>query len=583
MNAPEVVPPARRRAALARDFTPWQPRTFDEQFDHAVTTFAARPYVISGDRMYTYAEVQRRARRLADGLAALGIGPGDHVGLIMANYPEYAPIKLAIARVGAVAVPLNYLYRTQELGYVLTQSSCRALITMTSFRDMDYLSMLDELAPGWERLGKTSLGELEFVVTYAPDGRQERRDGVPDLDDLERIGAECPGAAPGGLRGPDDISDILYTSGTTGAPKGVMLSHDGLHRAAFGSIHCRALGDGNRVVFALPCYHLFAYGQAVIGSIFVGGAMLPQPRFDPIEYFRAIETHRVTDVLAVPTMSVALVEHPDRHRYDLSSLRMMLSAAASAPTWLWERLRTELGVDELTTAYGMTEMSGTMTMTRPEDPFESITSTVGVQLPSGPAGLAHAGGLIAEYRVLDPVYGEDVPPGEVGELIARGPTTMKGYWQRPEETATALRDGWFHTGDLVRFLPDGSLVIAGRSKDLIKTGGELVTPKEVEDFLTSQPGVSQAYVVGIPDERWGEVVGAFVVAEPDATVDAEDLTARCRAGLSRFKVPRHVFVVDVDAIPQTPTGKVQKFKLVPVARQLIGSQSPSAPTTSTPT
>ncbi|MFI7529227.1 class I adenylate-forming enzyme family protein [Nocardia salmonicida] len=575
MSTPTPATPAERRAALEQAFTPWVPRTFDEQFDHAVTKFAERPYVISGDRVYSYAEVQSRARRFADGLAALGVEPGDHVGLVMANYPEYAPLKIAISRVGAVAVPLNYLYRTQELGYVVTQSRCRVLITMTSFRDMDYLSMLDDLAPGWEREGKTSLGDLELIVSFAPEGEAEPRSGTVDLDALERIGAECAGAAPGGRRTPDDVSDILYTSGTTGQPKGVMLSHDALHRAAYGSSLCRALGDGNRVVFALPCYHLFAYGQAVLASIYVGGAMLPQPKFDPVEYFSAIERYRVTDVLAVPTMSVALVEHPDRHRFDLSSLRMMLSAAAAAPTWLWDRLRDELGVTELVTAYGMTEMSGTMTMTRPEDPFDAITTTVGIPLPSGPAGMPDQGTVIAEYRVINSFSGADVAPGEVGELIARGPTTMKGYWERSDDTAAVLRAGWFYTGDLVRFRDDGALTIAGRSKDLIKTGGELVTPTEVEDFLTDQPGVSQAYVVGIPDERWGEVVGAFVVPEPDARVDAEELVAQCRAGLSRFKVPRHIFVIGSDEIPQTATGKVQKFKLVPAAQQLIGSQTPT--------
>lgn len=577
MTAPA---PAERRAALEQAFTPWVPRTFDEQFDHAVTKFAERPYVISGDRVYTYAEVQSRARRFADGLAALGVEPGDHIGLVMANYPEYAPLKIAISRVGAVAVPLNYLYRTQELGYVVTQSRCKVLITMTSFRDMDYLSMLDELAPGWEHEGTTSLGDLERVITFAPEGEGKSRSGTVDLAALERIGAECPGAAPGGLRTPDDISDILYTSGTTGQPKGVMLSHDGLHRAAYGSALCRALGDGNRVVFALPCYHLFAYGQAVIASIYVGGAMLPQPKFDPVEYFTAIERYRVTDVLAVPTMSVAMVEHPDRHRFDLSSLRMMLSAAASAPTWLWERLRDELGITELVTAYGMTEMSGTLTMTRPEDPFEAISTTVGKPLPSGPAGLADHGDIIAELRVVDSITGEDVARGAVGELIARGPTTMKGYWERPDETVSVLRDGWFRTGDLVRFLDDGSMTIAGRSKDLIKTGGELVTPTEIEEFLTGRPGVSQAYVVGVPDERWGEVVGAFVVPEPNTELDIEELTDVCRASLSRFKVPRHIFLLGADEIPQTPTGKVQKFKLVPAAQRLLGAQTSSVPTNS---
>ncbi|MEU6561468.1 class I adenylate-forming enzyme family protein [Nocardia nova] len=572
MNDPNAAPPRERRAALDEHFRPWRPRTFDEQFEHAVHRFADRPYVISGDRVFTYTEVWERARRYADGLAALGVRPGDHVGIIMANYPEYTPLKLAISRAGAVAVPLNYLYRAQELGYVLAQSSCRVLVTMTSFRDMDYLAMLDELAPGWERDGRTTLGELERVITFAPDGRDERRAGALDLTDVERIGSECRGAAPGGRRAPGDPSDILYTSGTTGQPKGVLLTHDALQRTSYGSAYCRALPDGNRVVFALPCYHLFAYEHGIQASMFVGGAILPQPKFEPVEYFTAIERYRVTDLLGVPTMSVALVEHPDRRTYDLSSLRRMLSASSVAPTWLWKRIGDALGVTELTTAYGMTEIGATV-MTLPEDSLEVTASTVGRPKPSGAAGIPDADDVLAEYRVVDPVTGEDVPPGEEGELISRGPSTMAGYWNRPEDTAAVLRDGWMHSGDVGRFLPNGTLVITGRAKDLYKSGGELVMPKEVEDFLTGLPGVSQAYVVGIPDELWGESGCAFVVPEPGATLEPAGLVAACRDNLARFKVPRYAFVLAADEIPQTTTGKVQKFKLVPIAQRLVGADA----------
>ncbi|MBN9742716.1 acyl--CoA ligase [Amycolatopsis sp. A1MSW2902] len=559
---------AERRAALEREFAPWRPRTLDEQFEHAADRFAARPYVIAGDRIFSYADVRERAHRYADGLVSLGVRPGDHVGVIMANYPEYAPVKIAIARAAAVAVPLNYLYRTQELGYVLAQSSCRVLITMTSFRDMDYLAMLDELAPGWER-GHTSLGELERVITFAPDGKAEGREGVVDLPELEQIGRESAGAAPGGLRNPDDPSDILYTSGTTGQPKGVLLTHDALQRTSYGSAYCRALDDGNRVVFALPCYHLFAYEHAVQASLFVGGAMLPQPKFEPVHYFRAIEQHQVVDVLGVPTMSIALVEHPERERYDLSSLRSMLSGSAVAPPWLWDRIRHDLGITELVTAYGMTEIGATA-MTLPEDPIEVTTSTVGRPKPSGAAGIPELGGALAEYRVLDPVTGETLPEGEEGEFVSRGPSTMLGYWNRPEDTAEVLKDGWMHSGDIGRVLPDGSLIVTGRSKELYKSGGELVMPREVEDFLTGLPGVSQAYVVGVPNDQWGEIGCAFVVAEPGQALDPAELNTACRAGLARFKVPRHIFVVDAAKVPQTTTGKVQKFKLVPIAQELLG-------------
>ncbi|MDQ0382500.1 class I adenylate-forming enzyme family protein [Amycolatopsis thermophila] len=562
---------AERRADLEREFAPWRPRTLDEHFEHAAARFGPRPYVIAGDRVLTYDDVLRQAHRFADGLAALGVRPGDHVAVLMANYPEYAPLKLAISRAGAVAVPLNYLYRTHELGFVLRQSCARVLITMTSYRDLDYLAMLDELAPGWSGTGSIGFGDLERVITFDAEGRGEGRECVADVPELARIGEQNPGAAPGGRRSPEQMSDIMYTSGTTGEPKGVQLSHDALLRQEYGSAFCRALPDGNRVVFALPCYHMFGYEHGVQSTTFVGGAMLPQPRFDAGEYLRAIERHRVNDVLAVPTMSVALVEHPDRTNVDLSSLTRMLSAAAVAPTWLWQRIRDDLGVRELTTAYGMTEVAGATVMTQPDDPLEVTASTVGRPKLGGAA--AGAAGTVAEYRILDPVTHEPVRPGETGELVSRGPTTMLGYWNRPDATEATLRDGWLYSGDLGRVLDDGSLVITGRSKDVFKSGGELVMPKEVEDFLTTRPGVSQAFVVGVPDDRWGEAGCAFVVPEPGATPDPGQLLEACRSALARFKVPRHVFVLDTGAVPQTPTGKVQKFKLVPMAQRLLGADA----------
>ncbi len=568
----DVPSPAERRADLERTFAPWQPRTFDQQFDRAVERFADRPYVISGDRQLTYAQVQAQAHVYADGLVQLGVRPGDHVAILMANFPEYTPLKLAIARAGAVAVPLNYLYRTQELGYVLRQSESRFLITMSSFRDLDYLAMLDQLSPGWERRrGGTGLGTVERVITFSPSG--ERRDDVMTVEDLDQVGRQSAGVCRGGHRRPTDPSDIMYTSGTTGSPKGVLLTHDGTQRTAYGSTHCRAIGDGNRVVFALPCYHMFAYEQAVQASMFVGGTILPQPKFDPVEYFTAIEAHGVTDLLAVPTMSVALVQHPRRQDFDLGSLRMMLSAAAVAPMWLWDRIRDDLGVTELTTAYGMTEVSGASVMTVPEDPLEVTANTVGRPKPSGAAGIADLGGALDEIRLVDSATGDEVAQGEIGEIITRGPTVMVGYWNQPEETSAVLRDGWMHSGDLGRVLEDGSLVITGRSKDVIKSGGELVMPREVEDFLTGQPGVSQAHVVGIPDDRWGEVCCAFVSEEDGATIDVEALSAACRANLARFKVPRKIFVVPAEAVPQTSSGKIQKFKLVPLAQELSGDES----------
>jgi fatty-acyl-CoA synthase len=373
---------------------------------------------------------------------------------------------------------------------------------------------------------------------------------------------------------PDGLGDILYTSGTTGSPKGVMVTHDMVQRTAFASALTRAFEDGRRILFSLPCYHMFGYVEGLLAALFVGGAIIPQTAFSPVGYLRGVERHRATEILCVPTMTVALLEHPDRAAYDLSSLFALLSGAAPAPMWLWERARSDLGVTEITTGYGMTEAGGAMTLTLPEDPVERLTSTVGRIKLAGPAGLSD--GALAEYRTVDPISGDDLPAGVEGELASRGPTSMLGYWRKPEETAKALHGGWLRSGDLGRVLEGGYLQITGRSKELYKSGGELVAPKEIEELLSGHPGVSQVYVVGAPDERWGEVGCAFVVRDPASEVEAEALIALCRARLARFKVPRHVFFVDAADLPLTPTGKVQKFHLARRAGDLLGGAVPDS-------
>jgi fatty-acyl-CoA synthase len=249
----------------------------------------------------------------------------------------------------------------------------------------------------------------------------------------------------------------------------------------------------------------------------------------------------------------------------------ILSGAAPGPVWLWERVRADLGITEITTGYGMTEAGGAMTLTRPEDPLERHSSTVGKVKSAGAAGLAELDGALCGYQPLDPETGEPLPAGSEGELAAYGPTIMRGFWDKPEETAEALVDGRLRSGDLGRVGKDGYLQLTGRAKELYKSGGELVMPKEIEDLLSRHPGISQAYAVGVPDDRWGEVGCVWVVAEAGAAVDEQDVLSLCREGLARFKVPKHVLFLDADQLPTTPTGKVQKFALIRMAAQRLGS------------
>jgi fatty-acyl-CoA synthase len=548
---------AQRRSAL-RDRRPqWRPRTLIQALDEAASEWPDRPLVITDDGSLTYAEVAAQAHLLGLGLAALGVRPGDRVGLLIANYPEFVPLKFAVAAAGGIAVPLNYLYRREELAYVLAQSGCSVLISMTGFLELDYPAMLDDIAPNWAAGdGGEALPALKHVVLLSTDGRT--REDVLDVAGLAELGRQHPGAAAESAVTPLDVSDILYTSGTTGSPKGVTLTHDAVLRTAYASALTRAFEDGRRILFSLPCYHMFAYIEGLMGAMEVGGAIIPQTKFEPLSYFAGIETHRATEILCVPTMTIALLEHPERAKWDLSSLFAMLSGAAAAPTWVYERARDELGVTEITTGYGMTECGGAMTMTRPEDDLSMHSTTVGAVKLAGSAGIDD---MLCIYKVVDP-NGDEVAQGAEGELISSGPTMMLGYWNKPEDTAAALKDGWVHSADLGRVREDGYIQLTGRTKDLYKSGGELVMPKEIEELLAGLPGVSQVYVVGVPDERWGEIGCAYVVLEPGSTQTVDALMTVCRAELARFKVPKHIVLIGADDLPKTPTGKIQKFRLV---------------------
>jgi fatty-acyl-CoA synthase len=564
-----------RRGALAAAWPVWRPVTLSQFLRQSADRYGERPFVLTDDRTFSYADVDREASRLADGLAAMGVRPGDRVGIVMANYPEFVPVKFAVARAGAVAIPFNYLYRTAELGYVLRQSRCQALITMTGFGGLRYLEMLDEIAPGWQSGPVAQLPDLRIVVALRTDASAPGgRDGLPDVAALAATGSRNPGAADAAGVTPDSPGDILYTSGTTGSPKGVVVTHDAVLRTSYASALTRAYEDGRRILFSLPCYHMFGYVEGLLSVMFAGGAIVPRTTFSPADYCASIERHRATEILAVPTMTVALLEYPGLREHDLSSLRAILSGAAPAPVWLWQKVQAELGVTEITTGYGMTECGGAMTMTLPEDRLECHSTTVGRPKLAGAAGMPDHGGDLCAYATADPITGEALPAGAEGELVSTGPTHMLGYFDKPAETSQALRGSWVYSGDLGLVRPDGYLQVTGRSKELYKSGGELIMPKEIEDLLTQHPGVSQAYVVGVPDERWGDAGCAWIVPEPGATVTADELLALCRDKLARFKVPKQVLFLEPAELPTTPTGKVQKFRLAQrAAEQLQASGS----------
>jgi len=553
-----------RQAALSRRFPEWRPLTLAEMLDAATEEFPDRPYLITDQRTWTYREMAQWVRQLAGGLIAAGVRPGEHVALVMANYPAFAALKFAIAAVGAVAVPVNILNRRDELAYVLRQSRAVMLVTMDRFRDLDYLGMLDEIAPGWETEGRgTALPHLRSVAVFKAEG--DGREAATAFENLQGGAVDLPRGDPAAP------ADIIYTSGTTGSPKGVVLTHDMLLRAAFGSAYARAFEDGRRIHFSLPMNHVYGYVEGLLAALFVGGAIVPQLKFDPRETLRAIERHKVTDLLLIPTMTLAVLDTLADTPVDTASLKGMLSSGGRTPPGLWDRILATFDGIEITTGYGMSECTASTTVTRPDDPTDRLKTTNGRLRDVGPAGDPAIGNRIVDYRVVDPQSGAVLAPGEVGELMARGPGVTTGYFDKPQATAEAFdAEGWLHTGDLGRIDADGYLSLVGRVKESYRCGGEQVTPSEIEDVLMGHPSVLQAYVAPVPDDRMGEIGIAFIVTRPGSVLEPQALINWCAERLARFKVPRHILAIKVEDVPLTPSGRPRKFLLSRVAIERLG-------------
>jgi fatty-acyl-CoA synthase len=556
---------AARRAALEERHGPWRPRTLAALLDAVAGEYPDRPFVITEPDGLSYAEVAGWSARLARGLVAAGLAPGERVGLFLPNGAEMIAAWFAVARAGGVAVPISFRLRARELAALLTLSGASVLVTMEAVREVDALAALDEIAPGWDQPGgQRALPGLRVIVTVPDPGSAPRRPATVSLSQIERapdaaLDAELARRAAAAR--PGDMSTIFYTSGTTGVPKGVMYTYDMELRSAYGSAYARGFEDGRRILFALPLNHCFAYIEGLLAAMFAAGTVIVQAVFDPVATLAAIERHQVGEALFVPTMSLALVAAARTSAHDVSALHSVMSAASAAPASLWGELG-KLGVEQLVTAYGMTETAAASTFTRPGGPVDDLEQTVGYPKPGGIAGDPALGGQVVAYKTVDPVTGADLAPGAEGELAARGPIVTAGYFEQPAATAEAvLPGGWLRSGDLGYVRPDGALVLTGRAKDLYKCGGELVMPAEVEEFLNRRPDVVQAFVVGVPDARLGEVGCAWIVPADGTEPDAGEIIAQCRAGLARFKVPAHVLLVSAADLPLTGSGKVQKFRL----------------------
>ncbi len=559
-----------RQALLRQRFPVWESLTLDGLLAKNAQDYPDRDFVISDQRTWTYAQMHAWSVKLASGLVSMGVKPGEHVALLMANFPEYVAIKFAIAMVGAVAVPINFLNKRDELGYVIKQSDVVMLITMDSFRSMPYWHYLDELIPAWQKQGGGDVfPKLKNVIVFET-GEIKRDIWFKGCTLLNSVGeglswssVKHPGSAA--------TSDIIYTSGTTGFPKGVMLTHDMMLRTAFGSAWARGFEDARRILFSLPLYHVYGYVEGLLACMFVGGAIIPQTKFDAKDTLAAIENHQATDILLIPAMTLALIDEQKIHPQPLPSLRAVLSSGGRAPATIWQQILDYLHPEEITTGYGMTEVTASSTVTQPTDKQDRWLHTNGRLRDVGPAGEAALGNRLVIYRVVDPESGHELPYGQLGELQAKGPGVTSGYYNKPDETAAAFTgDGWLHTGDLGRIDEDGYISLVGRLKESYRCGGEQVMPSDAEDVLMSHPAVLQAHVVPVPDERMGEIGVAFVVLRDQSTCRADDLLSMCSDRLARFKVPKHVLLIRASDVPITPSGRARKFLLSQMAVQSLG-------------
>jgi acyl-CoA synthetase (AMP-forming)/AMP-acid ligase II len=513
------------------------PTTIPGVLERAATRYSDVEALVEGDRRWTFAQLGDDVDQAARALVASGIETGDRVAIWGQNMAEWAIAALAVYRSGAAVVPLNTRFKGGEAAYILDRSGARLLFTVSDFLDTDYVAMLGD---------RSQVPGVEDVVVL----RGPARDGTTMWDDfLTRAGSVGPDAA--GLRAAaikgDDLSDILFTSGTTGAPKGAMLSHHASIRAYDAWSTVVGLREGDRYLIINPFFHAFGIKAGILASLVKGATIIPHPIFDVPSVMRRVMEEHVTMLPGPPAIYQTILDHPDLDQYDLSTLRLAVTGAAPVPVEMIERMRNELTFKTIVTGYGLTEATGIATMCRHDDDPETISTTAGRAIPG------------TEVRVVDD-ENRPLPVGEAGEVVIRGYNVMKGYFNDPESTAAAIDgDGWLHTGDVGVFDEAGNLRLTDRKKDMFIVGGFNAYPAEIENMILRHPSVGQVAVVGVPDHRLGEVGMAFVVPRAGATIDPDALVEWCRDEMANYKVPRHVEVVD--ALPLNASNKVLKFEL----------------------
>ncbi|MDJ0427208.1 AMP-binding protein [Rhodococcus fascians] len=493
---------------------------------------------VASGRRWTYSEFAADVELLAAGLLVAGVQVGDRVGIWAPNCPEWTLAQYATAEIGAILVNINPAYRSHELQFVLRQAGVSVLLSATEFKGSDYTAMIDDVRPE-----VTTLREVLFIGSIQWEAMTDR--GHRALAKTPRMVADVSST----LR-PDDAINIQYTSGTTGFPKGATLSHRNILNNGFFVGELCHYTENDRVCIPVPFYHCFGMVMGNLACTSHGATMvIPGPAFDPVATLTAVADEKCTSLYGVPTMFIAELALENIGAFDLSSLRTGIMAGSPCPTEVMKQVIERMGMAEVSICYGMTETSPVSLQTRSDDSIEQRVSTVGRVGPH------------LEVKIVDPVLGETLPRGEAGELCTRGYSVMIGYWEQPDKTAEAIdSDGWMHTGDIGVMDGNGYVAITGRIKDMVIRGGENIYPREVEEFLYTHPDILDAQVIGVPDEKYGEELMAWIqLRDGAAPLDSDAVRQFCDGRLAHYKIPRYVHVVD--EFPMTVTGKVRKVEM----------------------
>lgn len=527
--------------------------TIGQLIEQVACTFPDQPAALYTTQDYrrTYREMLDDVDQVARAFLALGIRKGDHVAVWATNHPQWLLSFFATARIGAILVTVNTSYKIHEAEYLLRQSDAQTLVMMDQYKDADYVSIINEICPELKtsqpgQLNSRRLPLLKHVINFTSE-----QPGCFSWDAFLALAEQVPlsrVAEIGKTLDKHDVINMQYTSGTTGFPKGVMLTHYNIINNGKSIGDCMKFSTADRLLIPVPFFHCFGLVLAILASVTHGTTMVPLEYFQPGKVLDAINREKCTAMHGVPTMFIAVLEHPDFAKTDFSTMRTGIMAGSPCPVKVMQDVVNKMNMNEITIVFGQTESSPGCTQSRVDDPLDVRVGTVGSALPG------------VECRIVDPETNQPLPDGQAGEFVARGYNIMKGYYKMPEATAAAIdEDGWLHTGDLSIRDSNGNYKITGRIKDMIIRGGENIYPKEIEDFLYTHPEVKDVQVVGVPDETYGEVIMAAIIRKEGSAASEDDIKAFVRSHMAKHKTPQYVCFVD--SFPMTGSGKIQKFKI----------------------